>query len=124
MYTAGLFERNEDDYDGMRGKNKALKDNQAVHPVVRTHDETGRRSLYVNETHTLCLQGMTREESLALLEFVFEHVKKPEFWFRLRWEAGTLAVWDNRCTQHYALNDYQGQRRVMHRIIAEGPHPQ
>ena len=123
VYSAGLFERNEDEYDGMKGKNQALKDTQAIHPVVRTHDETGRQSLYVNETHTWSFDGMTREESLSILSYLFEHVKRPEFSYRLRWEVGTLTIWDNRCTQHYALNDYHGQRRVMHRIIAEGGTP-
>lgn len=123
VYSAGLFDRDTGKYDDMQGRNQAKKHTLAVHPVIRTHDETDRKSLYVNETHTLCLDGMTREESLAIFSYLFEHVRKPEFSFRLRWETDTLTIWDNRCTQHYALNDYHGQRRVMHRLIAQGGVP-
>ena len=123
IYTAALFSRNEFTYTGMKGRNSEQREVKAVHPVVRTHDETGRKSLYVNETHTLSFENMTREESLAILGYLYQHVKRPEFSFRLRWEVGTLTIWDNRCTQHYALNDYHGQRREMLRIIAEGGVP-
>ncbi len=123
VYSAGLFERDEDTYEGMHGKGKEHRFTQAIHPVIRTHDETGRQALYVNETHTLELEGMTRDESLAILEPLYVLTKRPEFSFRLRWEPDTLTIWDNRCTQHYALDDYDGQRRVMHRIIAEGGLP-
>ena len=123
VYSADLFDRNADQYDDMQGRNQAKKITQTLHPVIRTHDETGKKSLYVNETHTKCLEGMNREESLAILSYLFDHVKKPEISFRLRWEENTLTIWDNRCTQHYALNDYHGQRRVMHRVIAQGGVP-
>ena len=123
VYTAGLFDRGKETYNDMTNRNAAKQDTQAVHPVIRTHDETGRKSLYVNETHTLCFDGMTREESLSILSYLYAHVKKPEFSFRLRWEDDTLTIWDNRCTQHYALNDYHGERRVMHRLIAKGGKP-
>ena len=123
VYSAGLFDRKEDTYEGMRGINEGMKAMSAVHPVIRTHDETGRKSLYVNETHTFGFDGMSRDESLAILEYIYEHVKRPEFSFRLRWEKDTLTIWDNRCTQHYALDDYPGKRRVMHRVIVEGSRP-
>ena len=95
----------------------------AEHPVVRTHPETGRRSLFVNRAHTVSFAGMTEEESAPLLEFLFNHQIGPEFTCRFRWEAGSLAIWDNRCAQHYAVNDYHGQRRVMHRITLAGDRP-
>jgi taurine dioxygenase len=95
----------------------------AEHPVVRTHPETGRRSLFVNRAHTVSFTGMTEEESAPLLEFLFNHQIRPEFTCRFRWEAGSLAIWDNRCAQHYAVNDYHGQRRVMHRITLAGDRP-
>ena len=95
----------------------------AEHPVVRTHPETGRRSLFVNRAHTVSFTGMTEEESAPLLEFLFNHQIGPEFTCRFRWEAGSLAIWDNRCAQHYAVNDYHGQRRVMHRITLAGDRP-
>lgn len=96
---------------------------EAKHPVVRIHPETGRKALYVNEIHTRHFADMTREESLPLLDYLCRHLIRPEFIFRLRWEPGMLTIWDNRCTQHYALNDYHGQRRVMHRVTVGGGRP-
>lgn len=77
----------------------------------------------MNGIHTLKFDGFTREESLLLLTYLCQQLMCPEYSFRLRWQADTLAMWDNRCTQHYALNDYHGHRRVMHRIIVEGERP-
>ena len=105
------------------GSAEARKLLVAEHPVVRTHAETGRRSLYVNRAHTVGFAGMTEEESAPLLEFLFNDQIRPEFTCRFRWEAGSLAIWDNRCVQHYAMNDYHGQRRVMHRITLAGDRP-
>lgn len=96
---------------------------EAEHPVVRTHPETGRKALYISRAHTLRFKDMTREESDPLINYLADHVVRPEFQCRLRWEPGTLAVWDNRCTQHHALNDYHGQRRHMHRVTIEGDRP-
>jgi taurine dioxygenase len=95
----------------------------AEHPAVRTHPETGRKVLYVNRAHTVRFAGMTEEESAPLLEFLFHHQIRPEFTCRFRWTAGSLAIWDNRCAQHYAINDYAGQRRVMQRITLAGDSP-
>ncbi len=93
------------------------------HPVVRTHPQTGRKALYVNTAHTVRFDGMTEEESAPLLQFLFRHQVKPEFTCRFRWGAGSLAFWDNRCTQHNPINDYHGHRRVMHRITLAGSKP-
>lgn len=95
----------------------------AEHPAVRTHRETGRRALYVNRAHTVQFAGMTPEESAPLLEFLFTHQIRPEFTCRFRWTPGALAIWDNRCAQHYAINDYAGHRRIMQRITLAGDLP-
>jgi len=122
--SASGVPRDEDIYEVVKSKNSAKSDQFAIHPVIRRHDETGRNALYVNGIHTLGFEGLTRAESLPMLEYLYQRVTRPEYSFRLRWQADTLALWDNRCTQHYALNDYHGYRRVMHRIIVEGPIPQ
>jgi taurine dioxygenase len=106
----------------MKGRvgNAELATQDAVHPVVITHPDSGKKALYVNPGFTLRFDGWTAEESMPLLSFLYQHAARPEFTCRLKWRDGTLALWDNRSTWHYALNDYQGQRRLMHRITIEG----
>lgn len=93
------------------------------HPVVRTHPETGRKSLFVNVAHTSHFKGMTEAESAPILNYLYQHQVKPEFTCRFRWRKGSLAFWDNRATQHNPINDYHGYRRVMRRITLEGDRP-
>jgi taurine dioxygenase len=108
----------------MKGKDAEQMDvKMATHPIVRTHPETGRKSLYISDAHTICFEGMTEGESAPILEFLFAHAIKEEFTCRFRWTANTLAVWDNRCALHYPLNDYHGHRREMHRITLQGDVP-
>ncbi len=95
----------------------------AAHPVVRVHPETGRRALYVNVAHTVRFEGMTPEESAPILEYLYRHQVRPELTCRFRWRPGSLAFWDNRCAQHNAINDYQGHRRLLHRITLAGEKP-
>lgn len=92
----------------------------AVHPVVIEHPLSGRPSLYVNTDFTLRFEGWTEEESKPLLEHLYRHASHPSFTCRFQWEVGSIAIWDNRAVQHCALNDYQGHRRLMHRITLEG----
>jgi taurine dioxygenase len=94
-----------------------------LHPVLRTHPETGRKALFVNEATTVGLADMTEEESQPLLRYLFDHGHRPEFTCRFHWEPGSVAVWDNRCVKHIALNDTHGFRRVMRRVQIAGDKP-
>ena len=94
----------------------------AEHPVIRTHPVTGRKGLYVNEGYTTRLLGIDRALGDRLLDYLFEHIRTPEFQVRFRWRQGDVAVWDNRVTQHYAVADYT-ERRVMHRVTIKGDRP-
>ena len=109
----------ETDLKGRLG-NPALATQDAIHPVVIRHPDTGRKALYVNPGFTLRFDGWSEEESKPLLDYLYRHAVRPEFTCRFRWQAGSMAFWDNRATWHYALNDYHGQRRLMHRITVEG----
>jgi taurine dioxygenase len=96
---------------------------ETEHPVVRTHVETGQKSLYVNRTFTIRFKDMTEAESAPLLNYLCDHAVRPEFTCRFRWRPNSIAFWDNRCVQHNAINDYHGRRRVMHRVTIEGERP-
>jgi taurine dioxygenase len=96
---------------------------EVEHPVVRTHPETGRRSLYVNAMFTQRIVGLAAHESRALLEMIYAHAARPEFSCRLRWAPGSLAIWDNRSVQHYAIDDYADFERVMYRVTLGGTRP-
>ncbi len=93
------------------------------HPVVRTHPESGRKSLYVNIAFTDHIVGMDKQESDKLLGFLQDRAGRPEYQVRLKWQPGTIAFWDNRASQHYAVSDYWPQRRVMERVTVAGDRP-
>ena len=136
MYAAyeGLSSRLQRLLDGMtaihdssnsvsHARNKVNKDFQPTsHPVVRTHPVTGRKALFVNKIFTTRLEGLTDRENEAVLPLLTDHVRSPDFQVRFHWEPGSIALWDNRCTQHYAVADY-AQRRRMHRVVIDGDVP-
>ena len=119
VFGAARAANGNDDTVG-RIKNPEAATQEAIHPVVISHPETGRRSLYVNPGFTLGFEGWSDEESKPLLEYLYAHAARPEFTCRFQWKAGSIAFWDNRATWHLAVNDYQGHRRMMHRITIEG----
>ena len=94
-----------------------------THPVVRTHPETGKKCLFVNASYTVAFEGMTEAESKPLLDFLMEHGHRPEFTCRFRWQPGSIAFWDNRCTKHIAINDAGPYRRRMRRTQIAGDAP-
>jgi taurine dioxygenase len=96
---------------------------KAIHPVVRTHPVTGRKSLFVNHTFTRRIVEMTFEESEALLGYLIRHTTRSRFSVRYHWSPGTIAMWDNRCTQHHVLNDFEGER-IIQRVTIMGDKPQ
>lgn len=120
--TSRIAERNTGRSTQLRTDGE-MKENLALHPMVRTHDETGRKCLYVNFPFTWAIEGLSREESLPILQLLYAHSSKPEFTCRFRWKKGSLAFWDNRCAMHYACNDYHGKRREMHRMTIAGSRP-
>ena len=101
-------------------ENADLATQDAVHPVIITHPESGKKALYVNPGFTLHFEGWTAAESKPLLDYLYQHATLMEHTTRFKWAEGSIAIWDNRCTWHYALNDYHGERREMHRITIEG----
>jgi taurine dioxygenase len=91
-----------------------------VHPVVRVHPISSRKVLFVNPQFTITIKDMDERESRALLDTLFHQALIPEYQFRLHWAPHTIAMWDNRSTQHYAVNDYYPQRRFMERVTIRG----
>ena len=103
-----------------RISNPELATQDAIHPVIITHPESKRKALYVNPEFTVNFEGWTVEESKPVLDYLAEHTTQQENTTRFQWKPGSIAFWDNRCTWHFALNDYPGETRLMHRITVEG----
>lgn len=115
-------------WEGERGKlmrQQAVDHPPVAHPVVRVHPETERRTVFVNRSFTRHIMELSERESRHILEYLFEHVETPEYQVRFQWQAGSVAIWDNRCTQHYAVADYHPRGRRMHRVtVLEKPREQ
>lgn len=94
-----------------------------IHPLVRTHPVTGRKSLFVNPVYTVAIEGLTPEENFTLLKFLYDHMVKEEFVYRHVWEENMLVLWDNRSTMHFAEGGYDGHLRLMHRTTLAGDRP-
>ena len=120
--TGGLLDQFKD-YTSMAIAPSPEAYAEHVHPVVAVHPVSGRRALYVNPVYTTRFEGWTKEESAALLAHLHRNSVNENFTCRLRWSVHTLAIWDNRCTMHNALNDYSGVRREMYRTSVKGTAP-
>jgi taurine dioxygenase len=123
VHSSALADVSKTREDRIRDSGHAADEYSAEHPVVRTHPETGRKALYLNMAHTARFAGMSEDESRPLLQYLFRHCVRPEFTCRFRWRTGSLALWDNRCTLHNPINDYDGHTRIMHRISLAGEVP-
>tara|TARA_R110000787_G_scaffold61477_3_gene139315 strand:+ start:74611 stop:75477 length:867 start_codon:yes stop_codon:yes gene_type:complete len=110
-------------YEGkhsLKYKYSAAVEVEVEHPLIRTHEVSGRKGIFVNPMFTLRIKGMTDAESAPLLKYLYDFSTKPEFVCRFRWQPKSVAIWDNRCTQHYAMNDYVQYRRLMRRVTIGG----
>jgi len=118
------FKESLNEPGGRERLKQAMADNPpVVHPVVRTHPESGKKVLFVNELFTTHIVGMSRKESDAILNFIYEHVVTPEFTCRFSWQPNSIAIWDNRSTQHKPVNDYFPAHRKLERITIDGDRP-
>ena len=119
-HAFGYSVTDSEHFEDRRLANPGQATQDALHPVVITHPLTGRKALYVNADFTVRFDGWTVEESQPILDLLYAHGARQEFTCRFHWEPDSIAFWDNRATWHYAMNDYQGHRRIMHRITLEG----
>lgn len=115
--TPKLYALDEDER-GRKPEDYAIK--ETVHPTVIRHPISGRKVLYVDPGYSQRIDGWTEQESEPFLKMLFAHSTRPELTYRFQWKPGSIAFWDNRCTCHYAVNDYEGGARVMHRVTVEG----
>jgi len=122
-FVDGLEAYHDPAHHGVTAKERGVAIESATHPVVRRHPETGRKALFVNSGFTRHIVGMKRDESDALLHLLFARIADPDIQCRFRWRAGSLAMWDNRCTQHRVVADARGEYRRMERVTLIGDVP-
>ncbi|MEQ9554645.1 MAG: TauD/TfdA family dioxygenase [Rhodospirillales bacterium] len=120
--VAGKFAKSK--VESMKINPDEAGDAEVEHPVVRVNPMTGQPALYINPNYTVRLKDMTAEESAPLLNYLYSHMTRDEFTCRFKWTADAVAIWDNRVTMHRAINDYDGTRRVAHRVTAVGDRPE
>jgi taurine dioxygenase len=113
----------KDQMESMTINNATSTPELMEHPVIRTHPETGKKALWVNPVYTIRFKNMTEAESAPILKYLNDLIINPSFTCRIAWQAGTLTMWDNRCTQHCATSDYHGHRREMLRTTVAGDKP-
>lgn len=119
----GLYSKDWSKDSSVKTAPNATAEYETEHPLVRSHPETGRKCLFVSGLFTPRFKDMTEDESKPLIDFLMQQATREPFTCRWRWQANDVAFWDNRCTLHYALNDYSGHRRVMHRLTVNGDKP-
>jgi taurine dioxygenase len=121
VHDMGAFRNNYlKENNDMKSVNAAMASvGSAVHPIAPIHPVTGKRLLFVNRSFTQHIVGMLKAESDRTLEYLFDHLESPNFQVRFRWRKGSVAMWDNRCTQHFAVADYLPAYRRMHRVIID-----
>ena len=123
-FLGDLTAEHVSNYAGTYGDHKPQREfPHATHPVIRTHPVTGRKALFVNRGFTRRINGLAPKESTALLDFLFDHAASPAFQCRFQWEANSVAMWDNRCTQHLAIWDYFPETRSGLRVTVTGDRP-
>ncbi len=110
------FIQGEPEGDAQKLSEAHLNLGNALHPLVKCHPVTGKEYLFCNPAFTVHIEGLKASDSTRLLTYLFSHITQPEFQVRFRWDKDTIAIWDNRCTMHYALYDFAPHRRIMHRI--------
>jgi taurine dioxygenase len=126
-YLEGLTARHNGEHYRGQYANYGVKDKEsypyADHPVVRTHPVTGKKALYVNEGFTRYINGIPRDESAGILQYLYKHMANPLFQCRFRWQPNSIAFWDNRCVQHHAMWDYWPHTRSGNRVTVKGDRP-
>lgn len=121
IFGRNAYYEQQDDFSGRIGNSETGNElNDVSHPMVINHPDSGKKALYVNPAFTIKVEGLEEEESNKLLSKIYTHCMNTDHVHRFKWKPGSIAFWDNRSTWHWALNDYHGQRRVMHRITVEG----